>query len=49
MSPESIHSKVLEDFCEEIIKITGCTDSDLDNLIDLLSDREQAFARKDSE
>ena len=49
MSSESIHSKLLGEFCEEIIKITGCTDSDLDNLIDLLSDKEQVVAKKDSE
>ena len=46
MPSEFKKSKSLEDFCQEIMKITKCSESDLKVLIDLLNEGEELTNKK---
>ena len=48
MSSESKRSKSLEDFCQEIMKITKCSESDFEHLIELLNEKKEVTNQKDT-
>ena len=48
MSSKLKKSKSLEDFCQEIMKITKCSESDFEQLIELLNEKEEVTNQKDT-
>ncbi|KGG14019.1 MULTISPECIES: hypothetical protein [Prochlorococcus] len=49
MSEELSQTEQLKKFCQEIMKITNCSEADLSEFIHSLTRKEQVISRKDSQ